>query len=400
MATAIAMALLIVAGASSAIYFAERANEQRRVSQASKLTSESIVALKQESNPTKATSLATSALLVDSSNVSAWGALLETRYSQTFRWRDRYFSVPFSKTFTLSGTLGAADLSADGKILVAGSWDPFLAKMWLLDEERDITFAGFSGPIWRVRFSPNDSTFMVAPSKGQVRIYDRAGIIRCRLPIPDLQLTDAEFSPDGKYAITGFDDGTATIWRADSGTKTVRLTGEHVAPITSVCFSPDNHRILTASADGRAVVWNEGGRALIELPAGSVPLSSAVFSPDGLHIVTTSETGEALIWQADGRKLAGIERLLPLGSPDRGFQIIFRPVVEALWSPDGSYFITYSENGNLKLSRKDGGMLRSINAHDGRVRGVRFASVSRNFISYGDDNTIKIWAEGGPALHT
>ncbi|MFC1572743.1 TIR domain-containing protein [Candidatus Eisenbacteria bacterium] len=399
-ATAVSIGLLILVGASITGYFAVRANEQRRAAGALRLTSDSVAALKQEDNPTKADSLARRALAMDPRSVLAWGALLDARYSQVFRWNDRYYSVPQSRSFSLSGILWAADLSHDARIVAAGSWDPPIAKMWRLDGGEPISLLGFESLIWRIRFSPDDAHLLVAAKTGPSRIYDRNGTLRCRLPVGDRVLTTVEFSGDGQHVIAGFEDGTASIWKTTDGTEVVRLELENRVGMTSASFSPDGSSLLTSHADGTAIVWDRHGKELLRLPAGSEPLNVAVFSPDGRQIVTASENGEAKIWYTTGRLLGSIEHNRVRWSRGGGLRLATSGVMGASWSPDGSRLVTYTNDGQLKLLHRGGAVLWSADAHEGSVRGARFANEGRHLVSFGDDNTIRLWTADGERLLT
>jgi WD40 repeat protein len=62
------------------------------------------------------------------------------------------------------------------------------------------------------------------------------------------------FSPDGSYALTGSDDGTAILWDAQSGAK-VRTFRGHKGRVDSVAFSSDGKFALTGSDDATAIIW-------------------------------------------------------------------------------------------------------------------------------------------------
>jgi WD40 repeat protein len=398
-ATAAVVVLLVAGGAAIASYYAQRANEQRRASRLSRLTSESIVALKQERNATKAHAIASKALEIDSTNVQAWGAMLDARYSQIYNWSGNYYSVPFSKTFALSGILGAADLSGDGKTLAAGSWDPYLARIWSIDGRDTLTLTGFTGAVWKIQFSPNDSLLLVAAKTGSTRIYNRKAEVCSRLPIADRILNTAEFSPDSRQVITGFEDGTAVVWDALTGTEVLHLAIDRQARLTSASFSPDGKRILTSYYKGVVIVWDKKGNVLVKIAAGPEPVNAAVFSSDRGRIVTASNSGVAKIWDKEGKQLASIDHIGHRWTLN-GYYTMWHSVLGASWSPCGQFLVTYSNYGKIKLTFRGSELLQDIDAHDGRIIGARFSTSSPHLISYGDDKCIKLWRSDGMPLLT
>jgi WD40 repeat protein len=61
------------------------------------------------------------------------------------------------------------------------------------------------------------------------------------------------FSSDGKYVVSGSDDGTAHIWEAATGNEVARMT--HEDWVQAVAFSPDGKYVVSGSYDGTARVW-------------------------------------------------------------------------------------------------------------------------------------------------
>jgi WD40 repeat protein len=123
----------------------------------------------------------------------------------------------------------------------------------------------------------------------------------------DQPVTDAEFSPDGRWVVTasgvsypplGYDtQGEARVWDAVTG-EPVSPALRHEGTVYSAAFSPDGTRVLTAGGDGKVRIWAvKTGKLLLDRirPGGTVRL--ARFSSDGSRIATAGG-GAARVWDA------------------------------------------------------------------------------------------------------
>jgi WD40 repeat protein len=387
---AISALLAILAGAALLFGIGEQrqrqlAEERRKSAEVNALVSRSVLELKQEQNPTSAYELAQDALAIDPGSVSAWGTALDARYSQIMQWQGAYYSVPFARRDTLSGILGSADLSYDGRMLAYGSWDPPVAKLWDLGTDNVFYLTGFTEAIQQIRFCA-DGAFLVAAATGPSRVYEADGSVRCRLDLSGRLLTSADVSRDGRRAVAGFEDGSTQLWSMETGEPMARLRAVHGGRVEQIRFSPAGDRVLSCASDGTAVIWNLRGDLLNELPTSSTPLTCAAFSSHGDRFLTGAEGGEALVWHTGTQ---------PLGLIKHG-----KRLSGATWSPDDSLIATCSRDGSIVLSDRNGNELRRWVAHEGSVRGVRFSSDSEHLLSFGDDGAVKIWNRRGEAILT
>jgi tetratricopeptide (TPR) repeat protein len=112
-------------------------------------------------------------------------------------------------------------------------------------------------------------------------------------------MAKVEFSPDGKYVVSGGSDldKTVKIWDASSGNEVMTLYG-HDSRICSLAFSPDGRRVLSASIDETVRLWDAAtGAEVMALPAQHA-VWSAVFSPDGKTIAITDGNAVTLFESA------------------------------------------------------------------------------------------------------
>jgi WD40 repeat protein len=108
----------------------------------------------------------------------------------------------------------------------------------------------------------------------------------------------AQFSPDGRWLLTGGLDGTLRLRDAASGVPLV-LSLPHSAAVWAARFAPDGRRILTASADNTVRLWELASIEPMGLPlAGKAAAWRAAFTPDSRRVATLSGPDAARMWDA------------------------------------------------------------------------------------------------------
>ena len=134
--------------------------------------------------------------------------------------------------------------------------------------------------------------------------------------------TAISFSQDGKYIVSGSDDGTAYVWDAATGKEVAHIA--HDGSIHSVAFSLDGRHVVSGSDDGTARIWESTtGREIAHITY-DWSVNSVAFSPDGRYVVSGSDDGTARIWESTTGK--EIFRLTQAG-----------PVYSVSFSPDGKW---------------------------------------------------------------
>ena len=137
-------------------------------------------------------------------------------------------------------------------------------------------------------------------------------------------------SADGKRFATTGQDGTATVWATDTGTRLLTLLG-HNGPVNGIAFSPDGSLLATTGDDRTVRLWDAASGRKIHVLRGHRDLVlGAAFSPDGSLLATSSQDGTVRIWNV----AAGTQHLVLRGPPGQKFWNLFRPT--PAFSPDGS----------------------------------------------------------------
>ena len=277
--------------------------------------------------------------------------LLTAGVDYTMRLWDGATGAPLAVLDCKGGSVMDVAFSADGARFLTRCFDD-RAHVWDTASGREIAVVGSDerGVNGTMALSHDGRRVVAAadkvlgpddwPSRGPrgktAQVWDAgSGTEICTLKGHKDTITTFAFSPDGNLIVTGSNDKTARVWRANGRSKLA--LGGHAGPVTRVDFSPDGRRILSVSMDG-AWVWDaEDGAALLALRGHGDKVNDAAFSADGGRIVTASDDKTARIWDgATGREIAVL----------RGH---VEPVVRAAFTPDGEQVVAQSRDGIARI---------------------------------------------------
>jgi WD40 repeat protein len=213
--------------------------------------------------------------------------------------------------FTVAGAVANLAFSADGSHLVLAVMRRAATRL-----ETEIVEVGLdgSGRTSRVSlpssqrlnvpvFSPDGSRFAYANDDGTLSVRGvAAGSPVIRLRGHDFEpgwvqlVTGLEFSPDGRFLVSGGVDKTARLWDLRQGTATVVLQG-HSDAVLATTFSPDGRRVATSSRDRTVRIWDVATGHQIGLLRSRDSVSGGLaYSPNGNTLVSVCAVGEVRFW--------------------------------------------------------------------------------------------------------
>jgi WD40 repeat protein len=200
---------------------------------------------------------------------ASWDATVKVWDAQTG------FPRPGYTSFSHIDRPNSVAWSPDGRWLASGDQ---AGKVYLWSAQTgELTHAleGHKSAIYGVAFNPDGKQLASAGSNGNMRVWDLEPWlrgVRQREKKPRLKISpprvvqslagamgaalSIDFSPDGRYLGCSGSNGTARVWRLESGVVSVIFRG-HTAPVETARFSPNGRRLITCCPEQGAIkVWD------------------------------------------------------------------------------------------------------------------------------------------------
>ena len=162
-------------------------------------------------------------------------------------------------------------------------------------------------------------------------------------------VSDASFSPDGKYLVTVSNDSAAKLWELEGGQWREKVTLRHSAWVQSASFSPDGKLLVTVSGVGICKIWrleDDQWQEKATIEHSDIYLGDVHLSPDGKHLVTVPDRKNTvkIWWHVDDQW----QEKATIAHSER-------EMTNAQFSPDGKHLVSTSVDGSVKIWKLDDG---------------------------------------------
>lgn len=269
-------------------------------------------------------------------------------------------------------------------------------------------------------------------SKGKRNLFQRQGDLREVAVTSNVRLQNyfvssgcQKLSRNGKL-VCGGDNGSITIWDAETGEIIAVPKRGHSGRVTCVSISDDGERVISASTDKSIIVWDattgevvwepqkletsvwdmdcseNGERVVVKGLKGNVhvlelrsrsrfgtssksPLSSTevlAISRDGKFVKLVESYGQVLIWD--------VEKQVKVWGPVKGHR---GHITCLAFSIDGRLSVSAGEDGVVRIwNARTGKMIGTpVDGHYGRVDCTAFSNDSKKIVSVCRDGQLLIW---------
>lgn len=322
--------------------------------------------------------------------VAGLGVIPQPRIAlrNTVAWLTDVSRIESEQTYLgASSPVKAVAVSDDGRLLAAGGEDGRLylyaggdvAVHQVLSAHRDLVSA--------VAFFPVGKLLATAGADRMIRLFDVSGAgavppVKLREWRASAPVGALAISPDGRWLVTGNEEGDVVVWDPATGTQKTMLSG-HSKAIRQVRFSAAGNRLATASFDHTARLWNVSDKGdfkeVFVTPPTDDPLVSVALNGDGKRLATAGLEGAIRVWDVAART-----------SGHRFTE--HRNTVTALeFFDEGRGLISAGLDRTIRIWDVDSGVrMRVLQGHKTGVTGL--ARHGDKLYSCGNDQTLRSWS--------
>ena len=285
-----------------------------------------------------------------------------------------------------TGPVCTLGFSADGTLLLSGSYDNTV-RVWAFDSTQALkTFRGHGGRIKSAAFLPDGQRILTASQDGTAREWSIPGYEEIRALHGRLlfghadAVLDATFSGNQQQIVTASRDRTARTWNAVTGQPELTLSEGHSFLASTAIFFPDGRRLITAAVDNTTRIWDVSTGSQRFRLDHSGRSAAATLSHDAHWIATGSDNQSAQIWDATtGKRISNLQ----------GHNV---EVTSVAFSPNDRLLATGDARGHVKLwNREDGQIVANLDAHTRRISAIAFLPDGSRVLTASSDNTVAQW---------
>lgn len=260
----------------------------------------------------------------------------------------------------------------------------------ILDDRALGMLDGHDAEVRRVDITSDGKWMVTASLDGSAQVWKaESGVLAWPLELgPSYRVMSAVFNPKGNHLAVAVSDGSLRILIVQSGNQRA-VFNAHTGGVLWVAYSPTGELMVTGGCDGLVQVWDVKQEArLFSLDGHLKPVTCAAFSPDSKRLVSTSIDATVRIWDVASRSQV---RLLSGHA---------QPVNSAMFSPDGKHVLSAGLDGTARIwDAITGKEMVKLTPGTGEICWAGYSRDGRTIVTASDDHKTRLWdAPSGACL--
>ena len=153
----------------------------------------------------------------------------------------------------------------------------------------------------------NSAELAAGFSDWSVGIFDLGTLnLKAKIPAHDNSVFAAQYSPDGRYLLTGSRDAHLKVWDAAQDYVLVKNIPAHMFAINSIAYRADGVLFATASMDKSVKIWRAEDFRLVKVVdrarhAGhATSINKILWLPQDDLLVSASDDRSVSVWEVEG----------------------------------------------------------------------------------------------------
>jgi WD40 repeat protein len=278
-------------------------------------------------------------------------------------------------TARLSGNINDARFAPRGHDVITAGWDGTV-RVWAPPSWRGRIVARGVPQLLSASLSPDGTEALAVDWYGTMMIVDLASRKVTKIP----HVAVAEFSPDGRYVVSGGDNGVVQVREARTGRiRSTTATGD--GTFTSLTFDRTGGEFATGTDSGVVETWRlvDGHAGRIAAMREGRSVNALALSSDGALLAASGDKVLNL-WHALSGRSAGTM----IGHEDW--------ITSAEFSPDGGRVLTASTDTTAKVwDLATHRVLLTLSGNRSDVNTARFNPTGTAVVTAGSDGTARVW---------